>query len=62
MENIKWIFDGIGTEIVSLLCGLLIGGLGGYKIGIKNKIKQIQKGGDNSNQSQIGTIIKNGNK
>lgn len=32
MENLKWIFEGIGTEIVSLVVGLIIGGASGYKI------------------------------
>ena len=50
----EWIFDGIGTAIVSGIAGLLLGGATGYRIGIRNSIKQKQKGGDNSNQSQIG--------
>ncbi len=56
----EWIFDGIGTAIVSGIVGLLLGGVAGYRIGIINSIKQKQKGGDNSNQSQIG--INNGYK
>lgn len=39
----EWVFDGIGTEIISLLAGFLGGGFIGYKIGIKNKISQRQK-------------------
>jgi hypothetical protein len=55
MGNIQWIFDGIGTSIVSLILGVIIGGGVGYKIGIsKTVIKQEQKAGDNSNLSQIG--------
>jgi hypothetical protein len=55
MENLKWIFDGIGTELISLVVGLLIGGGVGFKIGINKKsIKQKQKAGDNSTQIQIG--------
>jgi len=51
----EWIFDGIGTAIVTLIVGLLTGGAMGYKIGInKNKVKQKQKAGDNSSQIQIG--------
>lgn len=51
----EWIFDGIGTAIVSLIFGLLTGGAVGYKIGInKNTVKQKQKAGDNSSQTQIG--------
>ena len=51
----EWIFDGIGTAIITLIVGLLTGGAVGYKIGInKNKVKQKQKAGDNSSQIQIG--------
>ena len=51
----EWIFDGIGTAIVTLILGLLTGGAVGYKIGInKNIAKQKQKAGDNSSQIQIG--------
>lgn len=39
---------------MSGIAGLLLGGATGYRIGIRNSIKQKQKGGDNSNQSQIG--------
>lgn len=62
MENINWIFEGIGTEIISLLIGLLFGGVAGYKIGIHNKTKQSQKAGNNSNQTQIGSINYGSNK
>ena len=58
-----WFFSGIGTEIISALIGLLIGGIGGYKIGVRNKIKQVQKAGDNFNLSQTGSVVNNyGNK
>lgn len=51
----EWIFDGIGTAIVTLIVGFLTGGTVGYKIGInKHKVKQKQKAGDNSSQIQIG--------
>lgn len=55
----EWLFDGIGTEIVSiiisLIIGVLSGGALGYKIGIsKVNIKQKQNGGNNSTQTQIG--------
>ena len=57
MENIKWIFDGIGTAIITFIFGLFVGGTTGYKIAIRKKtIKQTQKAGDNSNQIQIGEI------
>ena len=56
-----WIFDGIGTELISLLIGLVTGGTVGYKIGVKNRILEKQNGRDNSEQIQIGSIINNGN-
>lgn len=59
----EWIFDGIGTELVSALIGLLVGGVAGYGIGVaitNNKIKQKQKAGDNANQVQIGQVNNNG--
>lgn len=59
MSNISWIFDGIGTAIVSGLVGLLLGGAAGYKIGVKKtKIRQSQRAGKNSSQIQVG--INNG--
>ena len=60
MENLEWIFDGIGTELISLIIGAIFGGAAGYKIGSKNKIKQKQNAGDNSKQIQIGSVINNG--
>ena len=62
MENISWIFDGFGTEILSLIAGLISGGAIGYKIGVHNRVKQSQKAGDNSNQTQIGSINYGSNK
>lgn len=57
----EWVFDGIGTELISLFVGCLTGGVIGYKIGIKNKISQHQKWRDNVNQVQIGSVVNNGN-
>ena len=54
-------FEGIGTELISLFIGCLTGGVIGYKIGIKNKISQHQKGRDNANQVQIGSVVNNEN-
>lgn len=51
MENCDWIFSGIGTEIVSLLIGLLVG-FSGYKIIKKKKCVQKQFAKDNANQRQ----------
>ena len=54
-SDISWIFDGIGTAIVTGLVGLLLGGTVGYKIGVKKtKIRQSQRAGKNSSQIQIG--------
>lgn len=54
----EWVFDGIGTAIISGIVGLILGGVSGYQIGIKQFVKQKQKAGDNANQSQVG--IQNG--
>lgn len=62
MEGLEWIFDGIGTELISLIVGAVFGGAAGYKIGSKNKIKQNQKAGDNSKQVQIGSVNEYGDK
>ena len=35
METLQWVFDGIGTELLSLVIGGIAGGFTGYKIGIK---------------------------
>lgn len=62
MEDIKWIFEGFGTEILSLIIGLITGGTIGYRIGFHNKVKQKQKAGNNSTQTQIGSINYESNK
>lgn len=46
--NATWLFEGIGTELISLA----IGGIIGYVIGVNRTIKQTQKGGANSSQYQ----------
>lgn len=56
MPNMQWIFDGIGTEILSLIIGGIIGGLTGYKFGINNKGKQTQNAGSEARQRQEMTI------
>ncbi|MDD5943212.1 hypothetical protein [Fibrobacter sp.] len=52
----EWIFDGVGTAIISGILGAIVGGTAGYRIGVHKKIsvKQKQKAGNNSNQIQIG--------
>jgi len=52
MENLQWIFDGIGTEILSLAVGAIASGLAGYKAGIKKSGKQIQKAKSDAKQKQ----------
>ena len=53
--NMEWIFDGIGTAMLSSLVSLFVGGGIGYRVGInKNKVKQKQKAGDHASQIQIG--------
>ncbi len=84
----EWFFEGIGTEIIMFIIGLLAGGISGYKIGIRKNglqkqiakneakqtqellveekyaveagingnLRQIQKAGENAEQSQVGTI------
>lgn len=51
--NWSWFFDGIGTEIIAIIVGLLLGGIVVYKVVIKSKSKQVQKAGNNSKQTQI---------
>lgn len=52
MENLQWIFDGIGTELLSLAIGAIAGGLAGYKVGVKKSGKQIQKAKSGAKQRQ----------
>lgn len=54
--DVNSIFDGIGTEIISIVVALIIGAIGGYKVGIRKKIKQKQSVGDYSEQSQYGLV------
>lgn len=61
----EWFFDGIGTELVMTIIGLLIGGgtIGVvlYKIFINKKtINQKQKAKNHANQIQIGVVNNNG--
>lgn len=54
-EWVKWFFDGIGTSIISLFIGAILGGSVGYRIGIhKSKLVQTQKAGSDSEQFQVG--------
>ena len=53
----EWFFNGLGSQIVTIIITMLIsgsiGGMIGYKIGIKKSIRQYQKAGDNSKQEQL---------
>ena len=59
-EWVKWVFEGIGTEIIAAIIGLIIGGISGFAIGKHTTSKQIQKAGDSSKQKQAFTVD-NGN-
>ena len=48
----EWVFQGIGTEIIILIIGLLVGGLSGYRIGIKKNGLQKQIAKDEVKQKQ----------
>ena len=54
--DLNTIFDGIGTEIISIIINLVIGAIGGgavgYRIGVKRAFKQKQIVGDDSKQRQ----------
>ena len=50
----EWIFNGIGTAIISGIVGV-IGGFVGYRIGVKKTVQK-QKAGNNATQVQIGNI------
>ena len=55
----EWFFDGLGTELISVIIGIIFGavtgGTIGYKIGVnKHSVKQEQKAGTASKQRQIG--------
>ena len=53
----EWIFDGIGTEIISLLIGLAGGGAIGYRIGIRNKnFPTSKKGETRQNKYKLETL------
>ena len=60
MGWLQELFSKIGTELISAIIGLLVGGTGGcvigYRMAIKNNFKQKQVAGDNVNQTQTGSI------
>ncbi len=59
MENVQWIFSGIGVEILKVLIGAIIGGGVGYAVGVRRKISQSQIATDNAEQDQNTNIIEN---
>ena len=51
MNDLQWIFDGIGTAIISGILGLIFGGFVGFRIGVKKgTIKQKQVAGNDASQ------------
>lgn len=54
----EWFFEGLGTELISVMIGFAMGGISGYKLGVsKSSIKQSQKAGGNSKQMQTGMVV-----
>lgn len=47
----KWIFDGIGSSLVTFILGLIFGGIGGYWTGVSSKRKQSAGHGAQQKQS-----------
>lgn len=61
-EWVKWFFDGLGTEIISVIIGVIGGGLVGYRIGKrKSKFIQTQEAGSGSEQHQEGKLVSKSN-
>jgi hypothetical protein len=61
-EWVTWFFDGLGTEIISLIIGVVGGGLIGYRIGKrKSKFIQTQEAGAGSEQHQKGKLVSKSN-
>lgn len=52
----EWVFDGIGSQIVGVIIGFIIGGISGYRIGIKRNYLQVQMGKEKSKMKQIAEI------
>lgn len=49
----EWIFEGIGTLVVGIVLGVA-GDRAVLRIRSNNRTKQVQKAGDNSQQTQVG--------
>lgn len=52
----EWVFDGIGSQIVGVIIGFIIGGISGYRIGIKRNYLQVQMGKEKLKMKQIAEI------
>lgn len=52
----EWFFDGIGTELITLIIGLIIGGAVGYKIGVNRNGLQKQTAKNEAKQKQNFTV------
>ena len=52
MDNLQWIFSGIGTELLILAVGAIAAGFAIHKIVVKKSGKQVQKAKSRSNQRQ----------
>ena len=55
-EFLPWLFDGIGSELLSLIIGGLIGGCTVHKLNCRQNIKIYQKAKDSAQQINIGEI------
>ncbi|MEA4831930.1 hypothetical protein SDC9_111184 [bioreactor metagenome] len=57
LEWFKWFFDGLGTELIGLAIGTILGGIVGFRIGKhKRKFVQEQEAGAKSEQYQKGNF------
>ena len=54
MDWINWVFDGIGTQIVGIIAGLIIGAIGGGAVGYRaRKIAISQVGNGNTEKQRV---------
>ncbi len=62
-EWVQWFFDGLGTELISLVGGAIIGGIIGYRVGKRTtKFTQAQEAGAESEQYQKGKSVQKSNR
>ncbi len=56
-QCVQWFFEVLGTEILSLIVGMISDGFIGFRVGKRtSKFKQSQKAGRNSKQYQSGEV------